>query len=139
MAIDKRNAAPWVKVTIWVISGLLVIARNSAFVYKGRAVDVKAVGRQLGVRYVVEGSVRRAANRLRITAQLIDAQSGMHLWAERYDRALNDVFALQDEVTRTIVDALSIQILAEEHQLYPAMVAKFVQDTWTTKETVHAG
>jgi TolB-like protein/class 3 adenylate cyclase/Tfp pilus assembly protein PilF len=96
------------------ISGLLVIARNSSFVYKGRAVDVKAVGRELGVRYVLEGSVRRAGERVRITAQLIDVDSGMHLWADRYDRELTDIFALQDEVTRTIIDALAINLTEEE-------------------------
>ncbi len=98
------------------VSGLLVIARNSAFVYKGRPVDVTEVGRKLGVRYVVEGSVRRSGDRLRITAQLVDAISGMHIWANRYDREMADVFVLQDEVTRTIVDALSVQLTDEEER-----------------------
>ena len=78
---------------------LFVIARNSSFTYKGRAVDVKQVARELGVRYVVEGSVRRSGSRIRVTAQLIDAETGNHIWAERYDRALEDVFAVQDEIT----------------------------------------
>src|SRR5215813_13310009 len=77
------------------IKWLFVIARNSTFTYKGRAVDVKRVGRELGVRYVLEGSVRKAGERLRITGQLIDASTGAHVWAERYDRRLEDIFALQ--------------------------------------------
>jgi adenylate cyclase len=83
-----------------------VIARNSSFTYKGKAVDVKQVSRELGVRYVVEGSVRRAANRLRIAAQLIDATTGHHVWAERYDRELRDIFELQDEITQAIVASM---------------------------------
>jgi adenylate cyclase len=82
---------------------LLVIARNSSFTFKGRAVDVTEVGKKLGVEYVVEGSVRKAGNRVRITAQLVAAESGNHVWAERYDRDLEDIFAVQDEVARTIV------------------------------------
>ena len=78
---------------------LFVIARNSSFTYKGRAVDVKKVGQELGVAYVLEGSVRRAGNRVRITAQLIDAETGNHVWADRFDRELTDVFAVQDEIT----------------------------------------
>jgi len=85
---------------------LLVIARNSSFTYKGRAVDVKQVGRELGVRYVLEGSVRKSANRVRITAQLIEAETGTHVWAERYDRSLDDIFALQDEIALSAVGAI---------------------------------
>jgi adenylate cyclase len=85
---------------------LPVIARNSSFAFKGRAVDVKAVGRALGARYVLEGSVRKAGNRVRVTGQLIDATTGHHLWAERYDRVLEDLFAIQDELTDGIVGAL---------------------------------
>ncbi|MDP6952574.1 MAG: adenylate/guanylate cyclase domain-containing protein, partial [Alphaproteobacteria bacterium] len=85
---------------------LAVTARNSSFTYKGKSVDVTQVGRELGVRYIVEGSVRRGGNRLRITAQLIDAASGNHVWAERYDRDFSDIFALQDEITETLVAAL---------------------------------
>jgi adenylate cyclase len=92
------------------LSGLFVIARNSTFAYKGRAVDPAQVSRELGVRYVLEGSVRRAGNQVRITAQLIDATTGYHLWAERYDRELKDVFALQDEVTEEIVGALAVTL-----------------------------
>ena len=88
------------------IRWLFVIARNSSFLYKGRAVDVKEVARDLGVRYVLEGGVRKAGNRIRITAQLIDADSGTHLWAERYDRSLDDIFAVQDEITISVVGAI---------------------------------
>ena len=86
---------------------LFVIARNSSFTYKGRAVDVKQVGRELGVRYVLEGSVRKAANRVRITGQLIDASTGAHLWADRFDGALEDIFDLQDQVTASVVGAIA--------------------------------
>jgi len=96
------------------LSGLLVIARNSTFTYKGRAVDVRQVGRELSVNHVLEGSVRRAGGRVRITAQLIDAASGHHVWAERYDRDLEDVFAIQDEITRRIVGALDVRLLRGE-------------------------
>ena len=92
------------------ISGLFVIARNSVFVYKGKPVHVRDVGRDLGVRYVLEGSVRRDGDRVRITAQLVDAASGHHLWAERYDRDLDGVFALQDEITEEIVSALEVRL-----------------------------
>ncbi|UVO33439.1 adenylate/guanylate cyclase domain-containing protein [Bradyrhizobium arachidis] len=85
---------------------LFVIARNSTFTYKGRSVDVRQVGRELGVRYVLEGSVRRAADRVRITAQLIDAETRAHIWADRYDRAVDDIFALQDEITLSTVAAI---------------------------------
>ena len=88
------------------IKWLFVIARNSSFIYKGRAVDVKQVGRELGVRYVLEGSVRKAAGSVRVTAQLIDAAGGTHVWAERYDRKSDDIFALQDELTLAVVGAI---------------------------------
>jgi TolB-like protein/cytochrome c-type biogenesis protein CcmH/NrfG len=98
------------------ISSLFVIARNSVFTYKGRAVKVEEVSNELGVRYVVEGSVRKAGNRVRITAQLVDARSGGHLWAERYDRDLGDIFALQDEVTQEIVSTLAVKLTADERK-----------------------
>ena len=88
------------------IKWLFVIARNSTFTYKGRAVDVKQVGRELGVRYVLEGSVRKSAGRVRITGQLIDAATGAHVWAERYDRKVDDIFALQDEIALSVVGAI---------------------------------
>ncbi|TIL84601.1 MAG: tetratricopeptide repeat protein [Mesorhizobium sp.] len=96
------------------VSALSVIARNSSFTYKGRGVDVKQVGRELGVRYVLEGSVRKAGNRVRIAAQLINGKNGHHVWAERYDRDLEDIFALQDEISKNIVDALKVRLLAKE-------------------------
>jgi adenylate cyclase len=88
------------------IKWLFVIARNSTFIYKGKAIDVKQVGRELGVRYVLEGSVRKAADRVRITGQLIDTATGAHVWAERYDRKFEDIFALQDEITLSVVGAI---------------------------------
>ena len=96
------------------ISGLFVIARHSAFTYKGQSVTLKEVGRNLGVRYVLEGSVRKAGNRLRITAQLIDASTDHHVWAERYDRDLEDIFAVQDEVARNVASALAVALKPEE-------------------------
>ncbi len=96
------------------ISGLTVIARNSSFAYKGRSVDIRAVGQELGVHSVLEGSIRRAGKRVRITAQLIDATNGAHLWADRYDRDLTDIFEVQDDVTRRIVDALKITLSPAE-------------------------
>ena len=92
------------------IRWLFVIARNSSFTYKGRAVDVKQVGRELGVRYVLEGSVRKAAHKVRITGQLIDATTGAHLWAERFESALDDIFELQDQVTEAVVGAIAPQL-----------------------------
>ena len=85
------------------IKWLFVIARNSTFTYKGKAVDIRQVGRELGVRYVLEGGVRKAGNRLRITAQLIEAETGAHLWADRFDGAIDDVFELQDQITERVV------------------------------------
>ena len=96
------------------VSGLLVIARTSTFVYKGKAFSVSDVCRELGVKFAVEGSVRKAGNRIRVTAQLIDGTHGAHLWAERYDRDLTDIFEVQDEVTRRIVDALKVQLTPGE-------------------------
>ncbi|WBL75340.1 winged helix-turn-helix domain-containing protein [Bradyrhizobium xenonodulans] len=89
------------------INWLFVIARNSTFTYKGRAVDVKQVGRELGVRYVLEGSVRKASGNVRITGQLIDASTGMHVWAERYDRQSDDIFGLQDDIAMSVVGAIA--------------------------------
>ena len=111
------------------IAGLLVIARNSSFTYKGKSVDIRAVGRELGVRSVLEGSIRRAGNRVRINAQLIDAVSGGHVWAERYDRDLTDIFAVQDEVTRDIVEALKVKLTPRE--------AARVADTPTKSPEAH--
>ena len=98
------------------ISALFVIGRHSTFAYKGHSVALKQVGRDLGVRYVLEGSVRKARNRLRITAQLIDAKTDHHLWAERYDRDLEDVFAVQEEVARNVASALAVALKPEERE-----------------------
>ena len=106
------------------LPGLHVIARNSSFAYKGRAVDVTQVGRDLGVRYVLEGSVRKAGNRVRVTGQLIDAPTGAHVWADRYDRDLTDIFAVQDELTQEIISALKIRLTPEQ------------QDRRTRKRTI---
>ena len=94
-----------------------MIARNSSFAYKGRSVDVRTVGRELGVSSILEGSIRRAGNRVRITAQLIDVTTGGHLWAERYDRDVDDIFAVQDDVTQKIVGALRVTLTPDEQSL----------------------
>ena len=99
------------------VSGLFVIARNSSFAYRGKAVDVRQVGRELGVRYVLEGSVQKAGDRVRVTAQLVDARTGGHVWAERYDRPLGDIFAVQDEVTAAIAARLGATIERAEADL----------------------
>jgi TolB-like protein len=96
------------------IRWLFVIARNSTFTYKGQAVDVKRVGRELGVRYVLEGSVRKASGRVRITAQLTDALSGSHLWADRFDGSLEDVFELQDRVAVSVAGVIEPALQAAE-------------------------
>jgi adenylate cyclase len=96
------------------VTGLLVIARNSTFTYKGKPVMVQQVGQELGVQYVLEGSVRKAGERVRITAQLIDAKTGHHLWAERYDRHLTDIFAVQDEITVNIMRAMQVKLTEGE-------------------------
>jgi adenylate cyclase len=96
------------------LAGLRVIARNSSFVYKGRAVDVREAAKQLGVGYILEGSVRKSANRMRVTAQLIDAGSGSHVWAERYDRPINDIFAVQDEITLVLATEMQVKLTEGE-------------------------
>jgi adenylate cyclase len=98
------------------VSGLFVIARNSSFAYKGKSVKVQEIGRELGVRFVLEGSIRKARDRVRITAQLIDAESGGHLWADRFDRDLTDIFATQDEVVEKIVAALAVKLTRGEER-----------------------
>jgi adenylate cyclase len=96
------------------LAGLRVIARNSSFVYKGRSVDVREAAKQLGVQYILEGSVRKSGNRIRITAQLIDATDGAHLWAERYDRAMDDIFAVQDEITLVLATEMQVKLTEGE-------------------------
>jgi adenylate cyclase len=109
---------------------LFVIARNSSFTYKGRAVDVKQVGHELGVRYVLEGSLRKAGNRVRITGQLVEAETGKHLWAERYDRELADIFVVQDEITEAVTIAIAPAI-AEAEQQRAMRKPPGSLDTWT--------
>ncbi len=109
---------------------LFVIARNSCFTYKGRAVDVKVVGRELGVRYVLEGSLRKSGNRIRVTAQLVEAETSNHVWAERYDRELADIFAVQDEITEAVTIAIAPAVA--EAELQRAMrKAPGSLDAWT--------
>src|SRR5262249_4473108 len=91
-----------------------VIARNSSFSYRGREIDIRRVGRELGVRYVLEGSVRRAGNRVRVTGQLIEAATGGHVWAEQYDGSLDDIFALQDKITESVAGAIAPSIERSE-------------------------
>jgi TolB-like protein len=98
--ITALSRSPW----------LFVIARNSSFAYRGVMVDVKQVSRELGVRYILEGSVRKAGNRVRVTAQLIDGNLGNHVWAEKYDGELQDIFDLQDQITQKVVSSLLTQI-----------------------------
>lgn len=99
------------------ISGLSVIARNSVFTYKGRPIKVQQAAQELGVKFILEGSVRKAGQRVRITGQLVDGKDGTHLWADRYDRDLTDIFALQDEITHTIVDQLKVKLLPDEKKV----------------------
>jgi len=98
------------------ISGLIVIARNSSFTYKGKSVNAQQIGQDLRVRYLLEGSVRKAGNQVRINAQLIDASNGQHLWAERYDGKMDDIFALQDKITHKIISALALKLTANEEK-----------------------
>ena len=106
------------------ISGSFVIARNTAFTFKGKAVDVKQLGRELNVRYVLEGSVQRGGNRLRVNVQLIDAETGNHLWAERFDKPVADLFDMQDEIVSRLANTLDAQLIEAEarraeHSLHP--------------------
>src|SRR6266540_1985803 len=96
------------------ISSLFVIARNTAFTYKGKAANVQDIGKELGVRYVLEGSVQKASDQVRIVAQLVDTTTGGHLWSQRYDRPLKDIFALQDEIVQKIVTTLKLQLTLQE-------------------------
>src|SRR5262249_29644094 len=114
---------------------LFVIARNSSFTYKGRPVSVRDVGRELGVRYVLEGSVRKASNRVRVTAQLIEATNGGHVWAERYDRELADIFAVQDEITTSVSSAIHPALERSERERSVGMPADSL-DGW---ESYHRG
>jgi TolB-like protein len=116
-------------------SDLSVIARSSSFSYKGRAIDVREVGQQLGVRYIVEGSVRRMGDRIRITAELVGAQSGVRRWAERFDRDLGDIFAIQDEITHSIVRIVVAHLdNAEEER-----VSRMPASSWTAYDLLMRG
>ncbi len=116
--------------TLSKLPGLRVIARNSSFVYKGRSVDVREAAKQLGVRYILEGSVRKSGNRVRITAQLIDAKDGTHLWAERYDRAIDDIFAIQDEITLVLATEMQVKLTEGEQARLHYTTTKNVE-AWT--------
>ena len=96
------------------MSGMWVTGRNTAFSYKGKSVDLKQIGRELNVRYVLEGSVQRSANRIRVNVQLIDAASGNHLWAERFDKTVADLFDMQDEIVARLANALNAQLIIAE-------------------------
>ena len=96
------------------LSGLSVIARHSTFVYKGRAVDVRQVAQELGVRYVLEGSVRKSGTCIRVTAQLIDATTGVHIWVDRFDREIDDIFAVQDEITLRLATEMQVKLTEGE-------------------------
>ena len=108
---------------------IFVIARNSTFAYKGKSPDIRAVGRELGVHYVLEGSVRKSGERLRVNAQLIDATTGAHVWAERYDRAIADIFAVQDEITESVIGALEPQLYAAENRRFQKKATESL-DAW---------
>jgi adenylate cyclase len=115
---------------------LFVIARNSAFTYKGKAIDVRQVGRELGVKYIIEGSVRKAGDRIRITAQLIDAESGAHVWGEKYDRPMDDIFEIQDEIVGNIAASIQTEVLLHDdpgsrHEQRPDVTAwELVKKAW---------
>lgn len=124
--------------TLSKLSGLRVIARNSTFVYKGRAVDVREVGRELDVRYVLEGSVRKDGNRIRISAQLIEATTGAHVWANRYDRALDDLFALQDEITLLLATEMQVHLTeGEQARLRYTTTSNFEAWSWWVQGLAH--
>ena len=116
--------------TLSKLAGLRVIARNSSFVYKGRSVDVREAAKQLGVRYILEGSVRKSGNLIRITAQLIDADNGSHVWAERYDRAIDDIFAIQDEITLVLATEMQVKLTEGEQARLRYTTTKNVE-AWT--------
>ena len=125
------------------ISGAFVIGRNTAFTFKGKAVDLKQIGRELNVRYVLEGSVQRGGNRLRVNVQLIDAETGNHLWAERFDKPVADLFDMQDEIVSRLANTLNAQLIAAEarraeRSLHPdAMDLDFQGDGCLNKGTPH--
>src|SRR5205823_4154577 len=99
------------------VSGLFVVARNTAFTYKGKSVEAQRVAKHLGVNFILEGSVRKVGSRVRVTGQLIDGKKGGHMWADRYDRDLTDIFAIQDEITHAIVEQLKVKLLPQEKKI----------------------
>jgi TolB-like protein len=121
--------------------GAFVIARNTAFTYKGKPLDVKTIGRELNVRYVLEGSLQRSGNRMRVNVQLIDAETGNHLWAERFDKPLADLFDMQDEIVARLANALNAQLLAakarrtEQAPNHDSMDLYFQGLAWLNKAT----
>lgn len=116
--------------TLSKLSGLLVIARNSSFAYRGKSIDVRTVAKELGVRYILEGSVRKIGERIRITAQLIEGGTGAHLWAERYDRSIDDIFAIQDEITLVLATELQVKLIeGDQARLRYSTTSKV--DAWT--------
>ena len=131
------------------ISGSFVIGRHTAFTYKGKAVDLKQIGRELNVRYVLEGSVQRSGNRLRVNVQLIDAETGNHLWAERFDKPMADLFDMQDEIVSRLANTLNAQLIAAEarraeHSLHPDALDLYFQGIarwnrgWTPSNMIQA-
>ena len=115
------------------ISGSFVIGRNTAFTYKGKPIDVKQIGRELNVRYVLEGSVQRAGNRLRVNVQLIDAETGTHLWAERFDKPVADLFDMQDEIVARLANQLDTQLIAAEARRAEQLAASQIRWTFIFK------
>jgi adenylate cyclase len=124
--------------TLSKLAGLRVIARNSSFVYRDRSIDVREAARQLRVRYVLEGSVRKGDNRVRVTAQLIDARDGSHLWAERYDRAMDDIFAIQDEITLALATEMQVELTeGEQARLRYTTTSNVEAWTWWVRGLAH--
>ena len=117
------------------ISGSFVIGRNTAFTYKGRHVDLKQIGRELNVRYVLEGSVQRGGSRMRVNVQLIDAETGNHLWAERFDKPLADFFDMQDEIVAQLASQLGTQFIAAEARRAKQACAR-QSSVWTRQQTL---
>ena len=114
------------------ISGAFVIGRHTAFTYKGKAVDLKQIGRELNIRYVLEGSVQQGGNRLRVNVQLVDAETGNHLWAERFEKPIADLFDMQDEIVSRLANTLNAQLIEAEarraeHSLHPDAMDLYFQ------------
>jgi TolB-like protein len=119
------------------LTGMIVISCNTAFMYRNKPVDTRQVGRELGVRYLLEGSVRRSANRVRVNAQLIDAETEAHLWAERFDRDTADLFSLQDEITSRIAVALNLELIGAD-RAEAAVARQFRGGNWVIRKSTGA-